>query len=300
MLAVLLVSCSEFGRANDLETSVNQLQPKYVVAVSGGVDSVVLLDTIFKHHSQNIVIAHVDHGIRADSGEDAVFVESLAERYGVPFEMTRLALGENASEEAARDARYKFLREVATNYGGSIVTAHHADDVVETIAINLVRGTGWRGLAVFGADDVYRPMTVWFKHEIVEYATKHGLTWREDSTNASDAYLRNRLRKQVKQLPLAVRLELLALWKRQHELKIDIVKEAHAHHSIRRYPYIMMPAQAAVEVLAHVVNVPLTRPQLHRALLAIKTARPGSEYHLTKEYSLMFSADEFELVHRKK
>ena len=283
-----------------METNTNKLQPKYVVAVSGGVDSVVLLDTIFKHHSKNIVVAHVDHGIRVDSGEDAIFVESLAERYGVPFEMTQLALGENASEEVARNARYEFLRDVASRYGGSIVTAHHADDVVETIAINLLRGTGWRGLAVFGADDVYRPMTVWFKHEIVEYATKHGLTWREDSTNANDIYLRNRLRKQVKQLPLAVRLELLALWKRQHELKIDIVKEARAHHTIRRHPYIMMPTQAAVEVLAHALNVPLTRPQLHRALLAIKTARSGNEFHLTKECSLLFSTDEFELVHRKK
>lgn len=83
------------------------------------------------------------------------------------------------------------------------MTAHHADDVVETIAINLLRGTGWRGLAVFGADDVYRPMTVWFKHEIIEYAKKHQLEWREDSTNASDAYLRNRVRKQMKDCLLA-------------------------------------------------------------------------------------------------
>ena len=275
-------------------------RPRYVVAVSGGVDSVVLLHTLLAHHSSDIVVAHVDHGIRPESDQDAQFVRSLAKRYGVPFEMTRLALGEGASEEVARRERYAFLRQVAARYGGVIVTAHHADDVVETVAINLLRGTGWRGLAVFGADDIYRPMTVWFKHEIVDYATRHDLAWREDSTNTDDKYLRNRLRKQARRLPLDTRLELLALWRRQHELKRDILHESHQHASFRRYPYIMMPPAAAVEVLAHTLGIALTRPQLHRALLAIKTAKPGSEYHLTKQYSMRFTADEFRLeVHKK-
>lgn len=275
-------------------------KPRYVVAVSGGVDSVVLLHTILAHHSHDVVVAHVDHGIRADSGEDAQFVRSLATRYGVPFEMTQLALGPDASEDTARRERYKFLREVATFYGGVIVTAHHADDIVETIAINLLRGTGWRGLAVFGADDVYRPLTVWFKHEILDYAMRHGLEWREDSTNHSDKYLRNRVRHHAQQLPISTRLELLALWRRQHELKQDILHEVHQRASVKRHPYIMMPPEAAMEVLLHVLNVPLTRPQLRRALMAIKTAKPGSEYHLNKDHSLVFGADEFRLTPRKK
>lgn len=267
--------------------------------MSGGVDSVVLLDTLYKHHGNALVVAHVDHGIRQESGEDAQFVRSLAERYGVPFEMVELALGEGASEEAARDGRYKFLREVARTYNGHIVTAHHADDVVETVAINLLRGTGWRGLAVLGAEDVYRPMTVWFKDEIIEYAKRHGLEWREDRTNQDDTYLRNRIRKQAQNLPRHLKLELLALWRRQHELKQDIMHESHAHATFRRHPYIMMPTEAAIEVLTHALNVPLTRPQLHRTLLAIKTARPGSEYHLDKTRSLVFGSDEFQLVVRK-
>lgn len=281
--------------AKDLAT-----KPRYVVAVSGGVDSVVLLDTLHSHHSQDIVVAHVDHGIRPESGEDAAFVKDLAERYGVPFEQTELALGAHASEEKARRGRYTFLRDVASRYSGHIVTAHHADDVVETVAINLLRGTGWRGLAVFGADDIYRPLTVWFKHEILNYAREHNLSWREDSTNASDAYLRNRIRKQAKNLPLDMKLEILALWQRQHELKRDIVHESHQQSSFRRHPYIMMSEAAATEILTHTLNLPLTRPQLHRALLAIKTARVGTEHHLNGRYSLVFSADEFRLVARKK
>lgn len=271
-----------------------------MVAVSGGVDSIVLLDTLYKHHGDKLVVAHVDHGIRAESGEDAQFVRSLAARYGVPFEMTELALGETASEEMAREGRYRFLREVARKYRGHIVTAHHADDVVETVAINLLRGTGWRGLAVFGAEDVHRPMTVWFKDEIIDYALRHGLEWREDRTNQDDTYLRNRVRIDTQKLPVHAKLELLALWRRQHELKQDILHESHAHATFRRHPYIMMPPAAAAEVLTHALNVPLTRPQLHRALLAIKTARAGSEHHLTKAYSLVFGSDDFQLALRKK
>lgn len=260
----------------------------------------MLLHSLLAHHSRDVIVAHVDHGIRPNSGDDAEFVRKLAERYEVPFEMTRLALGERASEEAARRERYKFLREVARRHGGVIVTAHHADDVVETIAINLLRGTGWRGLAVFGADDIYRPMTVWFKHEIIDYANRYGLEWREDSTNASDAYLRNRLRKQTRELPLDIRLELLSLWRHQHEIKQDILQETYRHATFRRYPYITMPPAVAVEVLAHVLGVSLTRPQLHRALLAIKTAKPGSEYHLTKTQVLQFTVGAFRLTTRGK
>lgn len=260
----------------------------------------VLLDTLHRHHSRDLVVAHVDHGIRTDSANDARFVRDLAARYKLPYESVQLGLGADASEDTARRARYAFLRALAGRYGGPIVTAHHADDVVETIAINLLRGTGWRGLAVFGAPDVYRPLTVWFKHEIIDYARRHDLAWREDSTNQSSAYLRNRLRRQTAQLPLATKLELLALWRHQDALKHHIVRETARHTSLRRYPYIMLPPDVALEVLAHTLDVPLTRPQLMRALIAIKTARAGSRYHLSKHDMLVFSADEFQLITRKK
>lgn len=269
------------------------------MAVSGGVDSVVLLDTLLKHYTQDIVVAHVDHGIRPESGEDAAFVRNLASSYKVPYESVELALGAGASEDKARRARYSFLRDVKKKHNGHIVTAHHADDVVETVAINLLRGTGWRGLAVFGADDVYRPLTGMFKHEIIDHAQRQGLVWREDSTNASDRYLRNRIRKQAKELPMDIKLEILALWRRQHELKQDIERETRQHNTFRRYPYIMMSPEVAIEILTETLALPLTRPQLRRALLAIKTAKSGSEYHLTGRHSLIFGPDEFRLVVRK-
>ena len=113
----------------------------YVVAVSGGVDSVVLLDVFSKIKHHTLVVAHFDHGIRTDSVHDARFVEALAKKHTLTFETLREELGADASEEKARDRRYAFLRSVAKKYDGRIVTAHHSDDAVETIAINMSRGT---------------------------------------------------------------------------------------------------------------------------------------------------------------
>ena len=112
-----------------------------LVAVSGGVDSVVLLDMLARSEDR-LVVAHVDHGIREESSEDAQFVEGLAHQYQVPFVSTRLELGLEASEDTARRARYAFLEAEAAKRGAVIVTAHHLDDVVGSVAINLIRGTG--------------------------------------------------------------------------------------------------------------------------------------------------------------
>lgn len=275
---------------------------RYIVAVSGGVDSVVLLDRLIRHGvgTSSLIVAHVDHGIRPESAEDARFVETLAQQYGLPFEMIRLELGANASEELARRERYAFLRRLAATHRAHIVTAHHADDVVETVAINLVRGTGWRGLAVFGAHDIYRPMTTWFKHEVIAYAKQHGLTWREDATNQNDTYLRNRLRVRATTLAESEKLEILALWRTQREVRREIDRMTERLASHRRHPYIMAPDAVAAEVLRRTIRVPLTRPQIARALLAIKVARPGSLHDLNAEYALRFGTSDFTLVEHKK
>jgi tRNA(Ile)-lysidine synthase len=102
----------------------------YIVAVSGGVDSIALLHMLTKTTDHEIIVAHFDHGIREDSADDAAFVRSLATEYGFPFETLREELGPDTSEETARNRRYEFLRGIAKKYNGQIVTAHHADDVV--------------------------------------------------------------------------------------------------------------------------------------------------------------------------
>lgn len=172
---------------------------KYVVAVSGGVDSVVLLDVLSKQPDVDIVVAHVDHGIRKVSDKDAKLVEDLADHYGYDFELITLRLGQGASEELARNHRYKFLRQVAKKHHASnIVTAHHQDDVIETCLINLTRGTGSRGLSSLkSTTEISRPFLYFSKKEIIKYAKDNNLQWNEDVTNADTKHLRNKIRHDV-------------------------------------------------------------------------------------------------------
>src|SRR3989441_2801299 len=122
-----------------------------LVAVSGGADSVALLDllhTLTPELGLSLVVAHVDHGIRSDSGTVARAVGELAERYELPFEVGELTLGPDATETVARRARYAWLGEVQRRHGARyLVTAHHRDDQVETILLRLLKGSAPAGLA---------------------------------------------------------------------------------------------------------------------------------------------------------
>lgn len=171
----------------------------YVVAVSAGVDSMALLHALHKAKRWKLVVAHMDHGIRSDSAEDLRLVEAVAKDWGLPFTYHEARLGEAAGEAVARGARYDFLRDVQRQYGArAIVTAHHQDDVLETAIINLLRGSGRKGLTSLASrEDVERPLLNISKAEIVAYAKDQGLTWREDSTNQDTDYLRNYVRHEL-------------------------------------------------------------------------------------------------------
>jgi len=192
---------------------VNVPPGKYILAVSGGVDSVVLLDLLSNLPGVGLVVAHFNHGIRPDSGEDERLVAAAARKYGLPFETGYGRLGAGASEDAARQARYEFLNEVKTRHGAqAVITAHHQDDLIETALINLLRGTGRRGLtAIADNKDVLRPLLNHSKKEILNYAKKNKLRWREDPTNDSLDYLRNYVRYNlVPKMTAAQRQDLLA------------------------------------------------------------------------------------------
>ncbi len=258
----------------------------WIVAVSGGVDSVVLLHQLVQQHPATaIIVAHVDHGIRAASASDAAFVAQLAAEYGCQFRLCRLHLGSQASEQQAREGRYRFLRQLAQETGGQLYTAHHADDVIETIAINVQRGTGWRGLAVMSAADITRPLTRQFKAELIQYAHQHQLTWREDSTNQTSRYLRNRVRQAAQLLPVTTKRDIIALWHRQQAVAAAIDAECHHLATNQRHFYIMSSPLAAEAVLRQFLaasGVSLTRPQLQRTLLAIKTQHAGAVIDLAQ------------------
>ena len=269
---------------------------KYVVAVSGGVDSVVLLDMLSRQSNLDLIVAHFDHGIRSDSSHDADFVADLAKKYKLPFETKREELGSNCSEDIARTRRYDFLRGVMKKYNAKLVTAHHADDVIETIAINLHRGTGWRGLAAMDSD-VIRPLKNVTKSEILAYANKHKLIWHEDSTNASDNYLRNRIRRSTIKLNEDIKRQLLGLWAEQKFIKREIDKEVIKligdGPTYSRYFFIHIDSSTALECLRHIVNARLTRPQLTKLLHAIKTSLPNKTYEAGDGIIINFTARNF-------
>ncbi|MFZ1301612.1 MAG: tRNA lysidine(34) synthetase TilS [Candidatus Microsaccharimonas sp.] len=271
---------------------------RYIVAVSGGVDSVVLLDMLKKVPNTHLIVAHFDHGIREDSSQDEAFVSSLADKYGLSYESRREELGEKASEALARERRYLFLRDVAEKHNARIVTAHHLDDLVETVAINLKRGTGWRGLAALDSD-IVRPLIDTPKQQLIEYAQANGLVWHEDSTNASDAYLRNRVRRTAGHITHDTKRQLRALHSRQKELKKEIEQETHTlvgdGPEYNRYFFAQVPQPVALECLRVITKGNLTRPQLERSLLAIKTAAGSSTYQAGSGVNIRFSTRHFSL-----
>lgn len=172
---------------------------KYVVAVSGGVDSVCLLDMLANHGGYELVVAHVDHGIREDSALDAELVQQLAKKYQFNIVITKLTLSKQSSENQLRQARYSFLfDQLQKQDAQAILTAHHADDLVETSIMNIRRGTDRYGAAGgMTRQGIVRPLINVTKNELRAYALEHKLDWHEDSTNQLNKYTRNKIRNTI-------------------------------------------------------------------------------------------------------
>jgi tRNA(Ile)-lysidine synthase len=180
-----------------------------VCAVSGGVDSVVLLEVMVKLRKLlniHVVAAHFNHCIRVgESDRDQMFVEMLCHKLNIPCYVSsgdvlgRARVTGESTEEAARVLRYEFLESIASKFSGKVATAHHADDNLETILISMIHGTSPTGLAgippVRGR--IIRPLLCVTRDEIVAHAKSIGLNHVEDSTNKSDDYLRNRIRHHI-------------------------------------------------------------------------------------------------------
>ena len=207
-----------------------KLDHKYIVAISGGVDSICLLNLLLRGTKDNsnkfIIIAHLDHGIRKESKKDRILVEKISKKYSLQFVYEEIKLGKAASEELARKYRYEFLNKIKKDFNAyGIMTAHHQDDLLETFFINLIRGTNRRGLSSLkSTPELLRPLLNYSKKEIIEYALNNKLVWNEDITNLNTNYLRNYLRiKLIPKLTISQRNEGVEIIKRQQILneKID-------------------------------------------------------------------------------
>jgi tRNA(Ile)-lysidine synthase len=182
---------------------------RLVVALSGGADSVALLDALValrKRRGWDLVAAHLDHGLRAESAEDARFCEELCERLGVKLrtghsDVRARGLRERRGlEDAARRERYLFLRRVANEESAdAVATAHNRDDQAETVLLRLLRGSGRVGLGAMSARrrGIVRPLLTVSREQVVAHLQDRGLVWREDPSNADPRFLRNRVRHEL-------------------------------------------------------------------------------------------------------
>lgn len=181
---------------------------RIAVGVSGGADSVALLRFLAALRPQfgwDLVVCHIHHGLRgAEADRDEHFVRALAEQLGLPCAVSRidaaaLALRDHISvEEAGRMARYAFFAQTAGE-GGRIATAHTLDDSIETVLMNLVRGTGLRGLCGIPRirGNIVRPLLDCTRAEVEDYLGTLGQPYCTDSTNLTDDYTRNRIRHDI-------------------------------------------------------------------------------------------------------
>ena len=191
------------------------LDARYLIGVSGGRDSIALLHWLVNLGYDRLIVCHLNHQLRGQSSDaDARFVQKLAAKYQVGFELgaanvRALARKKKMSlETAAREARYSFFSKAAKRRRcHKIFLAHHADDLVETFLLNLIRGAGLTGLGgmrdvssrqIHGVDlTILRPLLSIWRKEIDVYAREHQLRFREDPTNKNLGATRNRIRNRI-------------------------------------------------------------------------------------------------------
>lgn len=285
----------------------------YVLATSGGVDSMVLLDILRQRPGVKLIVAHFDHGMRPDSHLDRKLVQETAKRHGLAFVHQTGKLEPKASEATAREARYKFLQHIKEVSGAkAIITAHHQDDVLETAILNLLRGSGRRGLtSLRSTDGIVRPLLSYEKDHIKEYAADHAIAWREDPTNADTRYTRNYIRSQIiPKMSAGQRAQLTILLQELHatndELDSQVVNLLHtqpASNTISRKWFVHLPHDIAREVIygwlrQHGVK-DINRNTVERLVIAVKTSQPGKKVDIDKKLELHVYKDQVTIKPRK-
>lgn len=264
----------------------------------------VLLDLLRQVDGVELIVAHFDHGIRLESLRDRELVERVCRQHRLTFVYEEGRLGARASEETARNARYDFLRKVRDEHRAKqIITAHHQDDVTETVLLNILRGTGRKGLASLDSNvEMLRPLLPWPKKELITYAEAHKLVWHEDETNEDESYLRNYIRLRVMpKLSVSQRRQLLAIVQDVKAKNIEIDQEIAGilqevdRNVLKKHQITLAPHDVACEIMAGWLRAnglrDFDRQTIERLVVGVKTRRPGTRLDIFKRHSLLIDKD---------
>ncbi len=246
-----------------------------VLALSGGVDSMVLLDILKSLElNLNLIISHVNHKKRTESDIEYNNIKTLAQNLNIPFEGLVVTKNEKINfHDDSRNQRYDFFKAVAQKYKASkIIVAHHLDDQVETTLMRIIRGTsfsGYAGIPEIRKDrniSIVRPLMDVTKEEIIDYAKKHQIAYYEDSSNNEDIYTRNRYRHNI--IPLLKKEnpnlnEKIIQFKDYIEsadivlnkLKDAFIKENLFYNNVNLKAFNELDKIIKIKVLKHLVNV---------------------------------------------
>ena len=287
---------------------------KYVLAVSGGVDSMVLLDVFTKAASDRnyeLIVAHFDHGMREDSTKDAKLVEGVARKLGLMLELGQAQI-DLSNEATARAVRYDFLGQLALkSKAAGIITAHHQDDLIETSLLNLARGSRRIGLAPFSSNSPLRPLRDIPRSDILAYAKMHNIVWHEDETNSDTSNPRN-----------FVRHKLLAsanpAWRAHYLSAIDAMSKCNTaieaevavilkaakkgiSYSFSRAEFLRLSLDESSEIIMAIARklapgVELDQRLVEELVVFAKTAKPGRLRPLRQGIELRVSSTTIEIT----
>ena len=260
---------------------------KCLLAVSGGIDSVVMAE-LFSQAGFPFAIVHCNFKLRGDdSDQDEQFVRELAQKYEVAcmvktFDTEKYAGTEGISiQMAARDLRYTWFNQLLREgHGQEIATAHHKNDVLETMLLNLTKGTGLAGMhgILPRKGHVIRPLLFADKNQIQNYAQEHQLKWREDSSNEEDKYQRNLIRHQV--VPILQEINPALLKTMDHTLERFIGAEALVRASCQQIEQkcLVQRGQDAFLQLEKILPLPGLHVIMHEVL-----SKYGFQYQQSRE-----------------
>ena len=280
------------------------IRPKVLVGVSGGLDSMVLVH-VLQAMNVDFSIAHMNYGLRGEeSNEDETFVRNYADKKGIECFIAAGNMGDLSGESiqmAARAKRYNWFHELMSKYGFThLMTAHHLNDSLETTLLNLIKGTGIKGLVGISPqrDNLLRPLVSISKEELRMYALDNGVKWREDATNAESKYLRNKIRNKVIPELLEINPSLLETFILTNERLAGVNKLVENEVEAIRFNYLKTESgQQVLDMRWYLYD------EMYNVLLS-EILRPyGVDYVLAKDLGRssttgsVFHTDEYTLSH---